>query len=59
VQELARRWKGLVEEFTGGDVQIAASVGRMYQQEESVRQRTSLDAEIMEYIGRAGAAGSR
>ena len=56
VQELARRWKGLVEEFTGGDIQIAASVGRMYQQEESARQRTGLDAEIMEYIGRASAA---
>jgi DNA-binding transcriptional MerR regulator len=59
VQELARRWKGLVEEFTGHDVQIAASVGRMYQQEESTRQRTGLDAEIMEYIGRASAAGGK
>jgi DNA-binding transcriptional MerR regulator len=56
VQELARRWKGLVEEFTGGDIQIAASVGRMYQNEESVRQRTGLNAEIMEYMGRASAA---
>jgi DNA-binding transcriptional MerR regulator len=59
VQELARRWKGLVEEFTGGDIQIASSVGRMYQQEESVRQSTGLTAEIMEYIGRAGAAGNK
>jgi len=57
VQELARRWKGLVEEFTGGDIQIAASVGRMYQQEESARQRTGLNAEIMEYIGRASVTG--
>jgi DNA-binding transcriptional MerR regulator len=56
VQELARRWKGLVEEFTGGDIQIAASVGRMYQQEESARQRTGLTAEIMAYVGRASAA---
>ncbi|HEV2129667.1 MAG TPA: TipAS antibiotic-recognition domain-containing protein, partial [Longimicrobiaceae bacterium] len=30
VQELARRWMALVQEFTGGDRQIDHSVNRLY-----------------------------
>lgn len=56
VRRLARRWKELVEEFTGGDAEIAASVGRMYRNEESVRQRARIDSEMMEYVSRATAA---
>jgi hypothetical protein len=36
VQVLARRWKGLVEEFTGGNPGIAASLNRMYESESNV-----------------------
>jgi hypothetical protein len=55
VQELARRWGALVQEFTNGNLGIARSVGRMYQNEPSVRQKTGIDAPMMEYISRAGA----
>jgi DNA-binding transcriptional MerR regulator len=37
VQELARRWMGLVKEFTGGDPGIAKSLTNMYQHEDSVQ----------------------
>jgi MerR family transcriptional regulator, thiopeptide resistance regulator len=33
VQILARRWKSLIEEFTGGDAGITQSLTTMYQQE--------------------------
>lgn len=57
VQGLAARWQALVEEFTGGDPGIAESVRTVYREEPSARQKTGLDPEIMEYIGRAKAAG--
>ena len=50
---LARRWKELVREFTGGDAGIARSVSQVYQNEPSVRERTGLDAEVMQYVGKA------
>jgi hypothetical protein len=34
-QDLAVRWKKLVEGFTGGDPDITASVGRMWQDREN------------------------
>lgn len=55
-QGLAQRWAALVREFTGGDPAIAASVRNLYQNEESMRQRSGLDPEIMAYIARANAA---
>ncbi|OFW10949.1 MAG: hypothetical protein A3H96_25065 [Acidobacteria bacterium RIFCSPLOWO2_02_FULL_67_36] len=55
VQALAARWRGLVEEFTNGNLAVAKGVATMYKNEPSVRQRTGLDSEIMEYISRAGA----
>lgn len=55
VRALAARWRGLVEEFTAGNLGIAKSVATMYRNEPSARKRTGLDSEIMEYIGRAGA----
>ena len=33
VLEIARKWNGLVEEFTGGNPGVTASLNRMYQQE--------------------------
>lgn len=53
VQELARRWMGLVSEFTGGDPAIAASLERMYKEEDSVRQMTGIDPAIMQYVQKA------
>ncbi|HEY7213052.1 MAG TPA: MerR family transcriptional regulator [Thermoanaerobaculia bacterium] len=58
VQQLARRWSGLVREFTGGNPGIEKAVGRVWQEETTV---AGIDAanmrRLMEYIGRAGAAG--
>jgi len=50
---LARRWKELVREFTGGDAGIARSVSQVYQNEPSARERTGLDAGVMQYVGKA------
>ena len=58
VQDLARRWKGLLAEFTGGNPGIQKGLNEMYRQEPEVRERTGIDPKLMEYIGRAmGAAG--
>lgn len=54
VRELARRWMGLVGEFTGGDPGIAKSLGTMWQQEESIHGiETAPMREMMTYISRA------
>jgi hypothetical protein len=57
VQELARRWMGLVSEFTGGDPGIAKSLGNMYQNEDNIH---GMDVKAMqpmfEYIQKAMAA---
>jgi DNA-binding transcriptional MerR regulator len=53
---LARRWMGLVEEFTGGDAAVARSVGNLYQGEPGVRQKMGLDPEVMAWVQRAWAA---
>lgn len=55
VQELAGRWAALVEEFTGGNLGVARSVATMYREEPAMRQKTGLDAAIMEYVSRAAA----
>jgi hypothetical protein len=36
VQALARRWMGLVNEFTGGDPGIENSLRKMYEQEDNI-----------------------
>jgi DNA-binding transcriptional MerR regulator len=56
VQDLARRWKGLVEEFTGGDPGVAASLQRVYQNEPAARERVGLDPALFEYVRSATAA---
>jgi DNA-binding transcriptional MerR regulator len=56
VQALAARWGMLVREFTDGRPEIAAGLRQMYQKEDSVRQRTNIDATLMKYVGRAMAA---
>ncbi|HEU0054646.1 MAG TPA: MerR family transcriptional regulator [Longimicrobium sp.] len=58
VQALARRWAGLVRQFTGGDPGIAAGVKKMWDQEESIQGiDTAAMREMMAYIGRAMQAG--
>lgn len=56
VRALGRRWQALVEEFTGGDPGIAASLQRMYEQEPQVRERAGVDPEVFAYISKAIAA---
>ena len=58
VQQLARRWMGLVEEFTGGDPSIARSVGNVWREEGPIHGiDTAGMREMMEYIGKAMASG--
>jgi DNA-binding transcriptional MerR regulator len=59
VQELARRWKALVDAFTGGDPGIATSLGRMYANEPEVGRQHGLDPELFAYAGRAMAIAAQ
>jgi DNA-binding transcriptional MerR regulator len=56
-QELARRWFGLLTEFTGGDPGIFTSLRTMYQSEDNVM---GMDVKqmrpVMDYIQKAAAA---
>jgi DNA-binding transcriptional MerR regulator len=59
VQALARRWMGLVNEFTGGDPGIERSVGNMWQQEETIHGiDTGQMREMMSYVSQALAASN-
>jgi len=53
VLALAEEWQSLLDEFSNGRWDIASSAGRMIKAEPSVRRRTGLDAEIMEYVAEA------
>ena len=55
--ELARRWRALIEQFTGGDEGIRQSLATMYR-EEGVENasRGMVDPELMQYMGEALAA---
>lgn len=59
-QELARRWMGLVNEFTGGNEGVFHSLSEMYQNESQVH---GMDVAAMkplgDFIGRALEAGKR
>jgi DNA-binding transcriptional MerR regulator len=60
VQALAARWKGLVEEFTGGNEGIRQSLGNLYQNEENVRGMDMASMRpMMEYVGRAWACAGQ
>lgn len=54
MQAIAGRWRELIEQFTGGDPGIRASLGRMYR-ERGVEQasRGAVSSELMEYVGKA------
>lgn len=59
VQALAERWHALVEQFTGGDPGIRASLQRMYEQEGvSAASRGAVSEELAAYTRRARRAGS-
>jgi DNA-binding transcriptional MerR regulator len=52
--ELARRWRGLIEQFTSGDEGIRQSLQRMYhEQEAQTASRGMVDPELMTYVGQA------
>jgi hypothetical protein len=56
VQLLAQRWMELVNEFTGGNPQIAKAVKTMYSQESAIAAQNGLDPWMFDYIGKAIAA---
>ena len=54
MRELALRWTALVERFTGGDPEIAASMKRMYESEGPQKaSRGAVSPELMAYAGEA------
>jgi MerR family transcriptional regulator, thiopeptide resistance regulator len=54
VQALAAKWKGLIEEFTGGNEGIRQSLGNLYRNEDTVHgMNVAAMRPMMEYIGRA------
>ena len=54
VQELAARWRDLIQKFTGGDAGLHDSLNSMYETEGAERaSRGALDRDVMEYMGRA------
>ncbi len=56
VRGLARRWSGLVAEFTGGDPGIERSAKTAYQDEPGMAAKNGLDPALFAFIGRAMAA---
>jgi DNA-binding transcriptional MerR regulator len=60
VLELARRWMGLISEFTGGDQGIEQSVGRLWKEQGDnliAQYGAEYDSrDVFEYIGQANAA---
>lgn len=53
VRELAKRWRELLNAFSGGDQKMEASAAKMYRQEPQVAQQYGLDSEVFKYIGEA------
>jgi hypothetical protein len=55
-QALARRWQGLIDEFTGGDPGIAQSLKRLWEDQGSAlaaQHKMSYDPAAAEYMGKA------
>lgn len=53
-QSLAKRWMGLVQEFTGGNPSIQSSLSRMYEQEpEAGGMKREQSRELFDFITRA------
>jgi hypothetical protein len=58
VQAMAARWRELIQAFSGGDVGIESSLGKMFKAEPQMAADQGLDPEIFQYVGRALRAGS-
>ena len=58
VRRLARRYQGLIDEFTGGDKEIEKSLGRMYAAEPDIAadKGFTFDPELAFFVGKALAA---
>lgn len=50
VRALAARWQQLIDEFTGGDPGIRASLARMWQQESSLSQQNGIEPDMHAYV---------
>lgn len=55
VRELAAQWRDLVQQFTGGNSEIAANLTRMYQQEPQAQQQFGVRPELFAYVSKASA----
>lgn len=53
VQALAKRWMGLIQEFTGGNPEIEKSLNNMYQNEPEMAKQQGFDPALFEYIQKA------
>lgn len=55
VKAMARRWQGLIDEFTGGNAGIEASLRQMYRKDPNIAAGRGYtpDPHMMDYIGRA------
>jgi len=54
VQALARRWRALVREFTGGNAGVQNSLNTMFRENpEQMRTRTGIDPDLMAYASKA------
>lgn len=54
VLELARQWRQLIEQFTGGDEGIRQSLATMYREQGAkAASRGTVDPELMRYVGQA------
>ena len=58
VQQLAKRWKGLIQAFSGGDAGIESSLAGMYRAEPDKAAQQGLDPALFRYIGAAMRAGT-
>ena len=54
MQEIATRWRELIDMFTGGDEGLLTGLKTMFEEEGPERaSRGALDAELMQYVGHA------
>jgi len=53
VKKLAKRWRSLWEEFTGGDPEVEAATANYLRSEPKVREAKGIDLKLMEYISKA------
>jgi DNA-binding transcriptional MerR regulator len=50
---LALRWRALIEEFSGGNEEVAASLAGMYNSEPGLAEVQGLSKELFRYVGQA------